>query len=83
MERVARRFPSPTEDEIQLLDDRPMEAGSMPTTLRAAIRIFPEVKMLTAEVQEVSVATEVEGVLHNCNGLANGTIDVVFLIDNG
>jgi hypothetical protein len=83
MERMVRRLPSPTDDELELPDDQYIEVATMPTTLRAAIRLFPEVRILTAEVQEFSVAIEVEGVLQNRNALPNETIDVVFLVDNG
>jgi hypothetical protein len=83
MQRMARRFPDPAEDEPELPDDQSVEVATMPTTLRAAIRIFSEVKMLKAEMQEFSIAIEVEGVLQNRNALTNGTIDVVFLVDNG
>jgi hypothetical protein len=38
---------------------------------------------LTAEVQDFSVAIEIEGVLQNRYALADGTVDVIFLVDNG
>jgi hypothetical protein len=83
MERVVRRLSSSREDEPDPLDDQPLEAEPLPTTLRAAIRIFPEVKVLTADIQDFSVAIEIEGVLSNRNALLDGTVDVIFLVDNG
>jgi len=56
---------------------------TVPTTLRAAIRVFPEVKVLTEDVEEFTVAIDIEGVLHNRKPLPETTIDVIFLVDNG
>jgi hypothetical protein len=53
------------------------------TTLRAAVKTIPEVKVLTEERQEFTVAIELEGVLHNRNPLPDTSLDVIFLIDNG
>jgi hypothetical protein len=55
----------------------------MPTTLRVAVRVFPEVKILTEDVQELNVAVDIEGVLHNRKPLPDTTIDVIFVVDNG
>jgi hypothetical protein len=70
-------------ERVVRLSGQPMEEDPLPTTLRAAMRIFPEVKMLTAEVQDFSVAIEIEGVLQNRYALADGTVDMIFLVDNG
>ncbi|KAH4175950.1 hypothetical protein HBI29_034530 [Parastagonospora nodorum] len=83
MERMATRLPTPVENEPELGEEQSLEPRTMPTTLRAAIRVFPEVKILTKDVQEFSVAIEIEGVLHNRNALSCATIDVVFVVDNG
>jgi hypothetical protein len=81
MERVVRRLPSSREDEP--LNEQPLQAEPLPTTLRAAIRVFPEVKVFAADIQDFSVAIEIEGVLSNRNALSDGTVDVIFLVDNG
>lgn len=83
MERMAERLPTPIEDEHRLPDDFTSIITTLPTTLRAAIRMFPQTKMLTQGEQELSVAIEVEGVLHNRRPLPNATIDVIFIVDNG
>ncbi|EAT86362.2 hypothetical protein SNOG_06531 [Parastagonospora nodorum SN15] len=83
MERMATRLPTPVENEPELGEEQSLKPRTMPTTLRAAIRVFPEVKILTKDVQEFSVAIEIEGVLHNRNALSCATIDVVFVVDNG
>lgn len=82
-ERMAQRLPSEAEDEQEILDSRALKADEMPTTLRAAIRLFPEVKVLTNELQDMTVAVEVEGVLHNRSTSPLVTVDLVFIIDNG
>jgi hypothetical protein len=53
------------------------------TTLRAAVRIIPEAKSLTEERQDLTVAVELEGVLHNCSPLPKTSLDVIFVVDNG
>jgi len=83
MERMATRLPTPVENEPELGEEQSLEPRMMPTTLRAAIRVFPEVKILTKDVQEFTVAIEIEGVLQNRNALSCATIDVVFIVDNG
>lgn len=77
------RLPAPVENEREQREDQPSDTETLPTTLKAAIRIFPEVKILSEDVQEFSIAVEIEGVLHNRNALSCVTIDVVFVIDNG
>jgi hypothetical protein len=82
MERMAERLPSQVGDEHDLPDSQTLEADGMPTTLRAAIRMFPEAKILTKDQQEICVAVEVEGVLHNRSKLESVTVDVIFIVDN-
>lgn len=83
MGRIARRLPSPIEHR----HEEP-EAGNIatceenPTTLRAAVRIFPEVTQLSEEHQEFWVAVEIEGALHNRRLLQECTVDVIFIVDN-
>jgi hypothetical protein len=55
----------------------------LPTTLRAAIRLFPEEKLVTEEYQELGVAIDIEGVLYNRTPLPDTGIDVIFVVDNG
>jgi hypothetical protein len=83
MERMVTRLPTPVENEPELGEEQSLEPRTMPATLRAAIRVFPEFKILTKDVQEFSVAIEIEGVLHNRNALPCATIDVVFVVDTG
>lgn len=65
--------------ECQLAAD----SNALPTTLRAAVRILPEVKLLgNSEYQEFEIAIEVEAVLHNRKPLRDSSIDVIFVIDN-
>jgi hypothetical protein len=55
-----------------------------PSTLKAAIRILPETKLLgTAEEQDLWVGVEVAGVVHNRHVPTDSSIDVIFVIDNG
>ncbi|KAI4698761.1 hypothetical protein J4E81_005372 [Alternaria sp. BMP 2799] len=51
--------------------------------LRNARKLFPEVKLLTEEYQDIGVAIEIEGVLHNRKPLPDTGIDVIFVVDNG
>ena len=83
MQRIANRLPTPIEGEHELPEDQQEDAGALPTTLRAAVRMFPEARVLTETVQEFSVAIEVEGVLHNRRDHLHAGIDVIFIIDNG
>jgi hypothetical protein len=83
MERMAKRLPTPVHDEQEPREDQSRGLGALPTTLKAAIRVFPEVKILSEDVQEFRIAIEIEGVLHNRNALSCATVDVVFVVDNG
>jgi hypothetical protein len=82
-ERMAQRLPTGAEDEQEILDGQALKADEMPTTLRAVIRMFPEFKVLTSGLQDMTVAVEVEGVLHNRSTSPFVTVDVVFIVDNG
>jgi hypothetical protein len=84
MARMAKRLPSPVADEHELPSVGPQGSEVMPTILKAAVRMFPQVKILAEELQEISVAMEIEGVLCGDRGpLPDVTIDVIFVVDNG
>lgn len=84
MGRMAKRLPPPTEYEHEPTDKQILGKPSMlPTTLRAAVNIFTEKKVLSEEVQEFDIVVEIEGVLHNRRPLPDSTIDVIFVVDNG
>ena len=84
MDRFASHIPLPTERDQEVVDaNAPDSHVTLPTTLRAAVRLFPEVKVLTEEVQEITIAVDIEGVLHNRRPLADDAIDMIFLVDNG
>ncbi|KAL1801343.1 hypothetical protein ACET3X_001685 [Alternaria dauci] len=81
---IAKRLPSPTDFDHEGSDAQLSSSSSLlPTTLRAVIRVFPEEKLVTEEVQELSVAIDIEGVLYNRKPLPDTGIDVIFVIDNG
>ena len=80
---MAKRLPTPVENEHELPENQAMKAAMIPTTLQAAIRMFPQFKVLTEDQQEISVAIEIEGVLHNRTTLPSMTVDVIFVVDNG
>jgi hypothetical protein len=84
MKRIANRLP-PSADHDHESTDRIVSKGTsaMPTTLRAAVRIFPQTKILTQDTQDISVAVDVEGVIYNRKTLPDATIDVIFVVDNG
>jgi hypothetical protein len=52
MERMATRLPTPVENEPELREDQLSETEMMPTTLKVAMRTFPEVKILTEDVRQ-------------------------------
>jgi hypothetical protein len=59
------------------------DPDAFPTTLQAAVRILPEVKLLSnSEHQEFEIAIEVEAVHHNRKLLRDSSIDLIFVIDN-
>lgn len=84
MGRIAERLPSPVGYRLDDLETTNVDGrGNAPTTLRAAVRVFSEVTMLSQEEeQEFWIAVEVEGALHNRELLSNSTIDVIFVVDN-
>lgn len=55
----------------------------MPTTMRTTVRVIPEKRYLTESMEEIKVAIEVEGVLHNRQAHPDPAIDIIFLVDNG
>jgi hypothetical protein len=84
MERMAKRLPFAGDcDQDQSVINTTTEMTAVPTTLRAAVRVFPETKILTKDYEEFNVAVEVEGVLHNRHLLSDMTIDIIFIVDNG
>ncbi|KAG9187489.1 hypothetical protein G6011_05360 [Alternaria panax] len=83
MSRIAKRLPSPSDLDDDVEAQMPGSKSLLPTTLRAAIRMFPETKLVTEEFQELSVAIELEGVLYNRKPLPDTSIDVIFVVDNG
>lgn len=82
--RIAKRLPSPADFDPETSDAHVSDSTSLlPTTLRAAVRLFPQVKLITNEFQEFSVAIDIEGVLYNRKPLPDTGIDVIFVVDNG
>ncbi|KAF2690073.1 hypothetical protein K458DRAFT_426908 [Lentithecium fluviatile CBS 122367] len=81
----ADRLPSPFENRDEHAESAELTIDEyIPTTMRAAIRIMPETKLLRAqEQQDMWVAVEISGGLHNRHALADSAIDIVFVIDNG
>ncbi|KAH7384444.1 hypothetical protein BKA66DRAFT_441023 [Pyrenochaeta sp. MPI-SDFR-AT-0127] len=78
---ITRRLPSPIENLHG--QSSTAKTSPMPTTLQAAVSLFPEIKMLTEDFQEFCVAVDVEGVLHNPKPLPDTTVDLVLVVDNG
>lgn len=85
MRRIAGRLPSPAgryHDDQEAQRTIPHE--KLPTTLRAAVRVFSEIVQLSQqEHEEFWVAVEIEGILHNRMLLPDTTIDVILVVDNG
>jgi hypothetical protein len=83
---LAAFIPAPPEPRREHLETlRPLsESSDLPTTMKAVIRILPEVKVLKMEDhQDFWVAVEIEGLLHNRRALPDPNLDIVILIDNG
>jgi hypothetical protein len=83
---LAAFIPTPPEPRREQLGTlRPSsETSDLPTTMKAVIRILPEVKVLKMEDhQDFWVAVEIEGLLHNRRILHDANLDIVILIDNG
>ncbi|KAE8872163.1 hypothetical protein PTNB73_03622 [Pyrenophora teres f. teres] len=76
---ATKYMPCPADHEDGVSTSPP----TVPTILRAAIRVFSEVRVLTKEVEEFTVAIDIEGTLHNRKSLPDTTIDIIFLVDNG
>ena len=76
---ATQHMPSPADNE----DEVSISPPTAPTILRAATRLFSEGKVLTKDVEDFTVAIDIEGVLHNRKPLPDTTIDVIFLVDNG
>ncbi|KAF3006702.1 hypothetical protein E8E13_009066 [Curvularia kusanoi] len=85
MRRIAGRLPSPAgryHDDQEAQRTIPHE--KLPTTLRAAVRVFSEIVQLShQEHDEFWVAVEVECILHNRVLLPDSTVDVIVVVDNG
>ncbi|KAF2786460.1 hypothetical protein K505DRAFT_318426 [Melanomma pulvis-pyrius CBS 109.77] len=83
-EEIMAIMPPSPEYNSGLSSGAPPEPTKLPTTLSAAIRIVPEFEILTSkDYQDLWVAVEVEGVLHNRCYLPDPTLDIVIVIDNG
>jgi hypothetical protein len=82
--RAAERLPCSFEQRRDYEEtDAQGDYESVPSTLKAAIRVLPETKLLqTFKHQEFWVGVEVVGVMHNRHDFANSSIDFVFVIDN-
>lgn len=83
MKLITRRLPSPIAGHDNQYNDRTNKTPSMPTTLRAAVSIFSETKILTENSQEFDIAVDIEGVLHRPMPLPDTTFDIIFVLDNG
>lgn len=83
MTRLAKRLPSPADFE----DDSSVgpitsKHTPIPTTLRAAVKVFMEKKMITEDIQDIKIAVDIEGMPQNRRPLLDTAVDVIFLIDN-
>ncbi|KAL5423095.1 hypothetical protein PMIN04_004161 [Paraphaeosphaeria minitans] len=84
IKQVARGLPSPLGNRHDMDVIETHEAPRMPSTLKTAINVLSEVKVLGSEQsQEFWASVEIESVLHNRRGLVDPNIDVVFVVDNG
>lgn len=81
MNQLTKHVPPPTDYDRESASA--CKPDTLPTVLRAAISLFPDAKVLTRDIEEITVAIDIEGVLHNRRTLANTAIDVVFVVDNG
>jgi hypothetical protein len=81
MHKMGKHIP-PTTDFGLEASEAQVSTSHLPTTLRAAVRLFPEVKLLTEEYQDIGIAIDIEGVLHNRKPLPDTSIDVIFVVDN-
>ncbi|KAL1594541.1 hypothetical protein SLS60_010301 [Paraconiothyrium brasiliense] len=84
IKQMAHGLPSPLGNRQGTDAIEGPEAPFMPTTLKLMVNILSEVKLLeSGQNQEFWASVEIEGVLHNRRELADSTIDVVFIVDNG
>jgi hypothetical protein len=82
--QVAKQYPSPHEyyEAPGAIDSGTSNTNTSPILLSAAVRILPEVRVLSSEEQQTFwVAVEVEGVLHNRRPLTDPGVDVIILVD--
>ncbi|KAF2853260.1 hypothetical protein T440DRAFT_477076 [Plenodomus tracheiphilus IPT5] len=84
IDRLAKRLPHLAKYEHESPDAQEADISrELPTTLRATVRVFSDKRVLTAEIEEIDIAIDIEGVLHNRKSLPDTTVDVIFVIDNG
>ena len=84
VKQAARGLPSSFGNRHETDNTQDPRPTSVPTTLKTMINMFPEVKLLQPNGQQVFwVGVEIEGVLHHRHELSDPSIDVVFIIDNG
>lgn len=84
VERLAQRLPQlPEYDQQALTFQAAANPQGLPTTLRAAATIFTSKKVLNAETEEIDVAIDIEGMLHNGRSLPETSLDIIFVVDNG
>lgn len=84
--RLVQKFPHLPELEYE--HDSPdtqaaHDPGELPTTLQTAVRVFTDKKVLTEEIEEIDIAIDIEGVLHNRRSRQETMVDVIFVVDNG
>lgn len=85
MARAANRLPAPLE-YLQEQNDgaQSSDTSTLPSTLKVAVTMLPESKMLSIErYQDMWISVDVQGVIHNQRPLADASINLVFLVDNG
>ncbi|KAI2476812.1 Ubiquitin-protein ligase [Pyrenophora tritici-repentis] len=76
---ATKHMPSPADHR----DDVPTSPPSSPSLLKPEVKVFSEVRILTKEVEDFTVAIDIEGVLHNRKLLPDTSIDVICVVDNG
>lgn len=81
---AARWLPMPLEHHRVTEHLQEHMSSTTPTTVKAAIDMLPEVKLLQPDGdQDIWVSVEIAGLLHDSQKLSDPRIDVVFIIDNG
>ncbi|KAH9864429.1 hypothetical protein J1614_010363 [Plenodomus biglobosus] len=84
--RLVQKFPHLPELEYEHESPDAQAAHDpceLPTTMHAAVRVFTDKKVLTEEIEEIDIAIDIEGVLHNRRSRQDTTVDVIFVVDNG